>query len=157
MKYSGYLLLIIMLASSALYAQNEADMQKIQSARIALITERLDLTPEQAEKFWPLYREFLQERSDLRQELQQARGNVRKEDLTEEQSKELLELGLRLKEREAQLDRKYSERLSKVIDSRQILALRKAEEDFRRMLLQRIDEQRELRQRIQDRKRSIDN
>ena len=33
-------------------AQNREMMQKIEAAKIALITERLELTPEQAEKFW---------------------------------------------------------------------------------------------------------
>jgi hypothetical protein len=39
------------------FGQDRDARQKIESARIALITERLGLTPEQAEKFWPIYNE----------------------------------------------------------------------------------------------------
>ena len=35
---------------------------KVQSAKAALITRRLSLTPQQAERFWPVYDEFDRER-----------------------------------------------------------------------------------------------
>ena len=40
-------------------------LEKIETARIALISERLELTPEQAEKFWPIYREFGNKRKEI--------------------------------------------------------------------------------------------
>ncbi|MCA6074702.1 Spy/CpxP family protein refolding chaperone [Fulvivirga sedimenti] len=156
MKYLFTLILAVFF-TTGLVAQDEAARQKIESARIALITERLELTPDQAEKFWPIYREYQEKMNGLRQEYQQARGNVRRQDLTEEESQRLLELGMKMKEQQLGMEKTYSERLTKIITSRQLLALRKAEDDFRRMLLERLEKRREMQQRLQNRKDQIDN
>ena len=132
-------------------AQKPGALDKIESAKIALITERLELTPEQAEKFWPLYREYADRRRELRKEFATARGDVRREDLTDEESKTLIEKGLQLKEKQIALDRSYADKFNTIITSRQLLQLRKAEDDFRQMLLERLEKRRETRDRL-DRK-----
>lgn len=149
--------LLFLLIPAFTQAQDQATRDKIEAARIAFITERLELTPAQAEKFWPLYREYLNQRESLRKEFVEARQGVQKKDLTEEESKRLIELGLQFKDRETQLQRTYSERMARVITNRQILQLRKTEDDFRRMLLQRLERRREMQERMQQRKKEIDN
>lgn len=143
--------LLLMMVAWAGVAQSQEAMQKIESARIALITERLDLTPEQAEKFWPLYREYSEKRQQLRQEFIQARQSVGRENMSEEESKQLLQKGLDLKERQLNLDKIYAEKLNRVISSQQLLQLRKAEDDFRKMLLERLERRREQRERLNNR------
>ena len=143
--------------SLCLLGQSQEGMDKIESARIALITQRLELTPDQAERFWPLYREYTQQRQDLRQEFVNARNNLDKKELSEEQTKQLLDQGLKLKERELDLDKRYLERLNKVITNRQLLELRKAEQDFRRMLLERLQNRAEKRENFQRRQQLRDN
>ncbi|PTB97925.1 hypothetical protein C9994_00430 [Marivirga lumbricoides] len=152
MKNIKYLLitgLALSLSVVELFAQSA--QEKIESARIALITDRLSLTPEEAQKFWPLYNEYTNERQQLKQEYMEARKQYREGEMTEAESKELLNLGLKLKERDAQLERKYAEKLNQVISTRQLLALRKAEDDFKKMLLERLQERREKQERFQNR------
>ncbi len=144
------IILIMTIASLGAFAQgnkaveNKEAMEKIESARIALITERLGLTPEQAEKFWPVYREYNQQRRLLRQEFRQTRDGVDLETLTEEQSKELMKKAMDLKKRELTLENEYSDRMGKFISSQQLLQLRAAEHDFQQMLLKRIQNQRQM-------------
>lgn len=158
MKKIIILCLSLLWVSSVAWAQDEAEARrKIESARIALITERLDLSPDQAEKFWPIYREYYQQRDALRKDFQDARGNVSRENLTEEESQRLLQLGMKMKEQQLTLEKKYSERLTNIISSRQLLALRKAEDDFRRMLLERLEKRREMQRRMQRRRDQTDN
>jgi hypothetical protein len=57
-----------------------------------------------------------------------------------------------LKERELGLDRNYSEKLTTVISNRQLLALRKAEDDFRQMLIERLKGRRDQQERLNNRK-----
>lgn len=140
---------VFLVISRELKAQSAQD--KIESARIALITERLNLSPEEAQKFWPLYNEYSQERRALQQEYLKAREQFRAGKMTEEQSEKLLEIGLKLKERELQLDRKYTERMNTVISNRQLIALRQAEIDFRKILLERLKERRDSQERFQNR------
>lgn len=128
-----------------LQAQND----KIESARIAYITQQLNLSPEKAEKFWPIYNEFSRERRALQQEYIQVRKQYQEGELTESESEKLLELGMKLRERELQLERKYSERIASVISNRQLIALRKVENDFKRMLLERLKERRNRQEGIQ--------
>lgn len=152
--YKIALVVLLVWATSTAYAQNQEALDKIESAKIALITERLELTPEQAEKFWPLYHEYSKEREVLRGEYREFRQQNRGRELTEEESKKLLEQGQQFKERQLQIDRVYSERLNQVITNRQILQLRAAEDDFRKMLLERLQQrsnQMEQRERMQQR------
>ena len=149
MKYT-LLILILALALPA-WSQEPDGMRKIEAARIALITERLELTPEQAEKFWPLYREYSGQREVIRKEFMEARREVKAEGMSEEESRKLLAKGLELKERQLLLEKAYAEKFNTVITSRQILLLRKAEDDFRQMLLERLEHRREQRDRMQRR------
>ena len=143
-----------LLVSLSSMAQDQQMMEKIESARIGLITERLGLSPDQAEKFWPLYKEFSRERNLLRQELRDARGDINPEKATEAENQRLLEMQMKLKERELNLEKQYSERILQVISSRQMIQLRKAETDFRNMILNQLRERQrmnELRQRNNNR------
>lgn len=151
------MVMLLVFSGTLLTAQSKEALEKIESARIALITERLELTPEQAEKFWPLYREYSEKRKELRQEFMDARQSVDRKDMTEEESKMLLNKGLELKERQLNIDRTYAERLTRVISTQQLLQLRKAEDDFRRMLLERLERRRDQRERINNRQERKDN
>jgi hypothetical protein len=112
--------------------------EKINAARIAYITERLGLTPEEAEKFWPVYREFVQKRQDLKKEYRQEIKRGADE-------KTLIDLDLKIKQRQVDLERDYSGRLQKVVSAQKVIALRQAEGEFRRMLIRQI-QQRQIRQ-----------
>jgi hypothetical protein len=158
MKSYALLLLCTLCASAILRAQSPEAMKKIESARIALISERLGLTPDQAEKFWPLYREYADQRRAIRQQLQQERGAIEPGNLSDAESRALMERALELKQRELNLEKTYSERLMQVISSQQMLQLRNAERDFQEMLLRRLQMERERqleRQRMMQRRENL--
>lgn len=136
------IILILFFVTSHVFSQSKENMKKIESARIALITERLGLTPEQAEKFWPVYREYNMERREIRQEIREARQGVDLKNLTEEQSKQLMQKSMEMKQKELNLEKKYSKRLNEVITTQQMFKLKNAEQDFQQMLLKRIQQQR---------------
>ncbi|MEM7298359.1 MAG: hypothetical protein AAF391_08855, partial [Bacteroidota bacterium] len=110
----------------------------IEAARIALITERLELTPAQAEKFWPIYREFSKQRQAIRKDFDVARRNFDPNKASEEENKKMLDMAHLVKERQLKLEREYSDRMLKIINTRQLNSLRKAEGDFKEMVLRRI-------------------
>lgn len=154
MRRTAIILILIGFGFIQSFAQQGLDEEtqgKINAARIGLITERLNLSPEQAEKFWPIYKEFLTQRSSLKAEYDQAKGKLDPKTATEEERKELLDLGLKLKERSVGLERTYSDRMLKVISTQQVIALRKAEEDFRRIIIEQIQQRRQNQQERRDR------
>jgi DNA polymerase III delta prime subunit len=130
--------------------QNDA-LKKIESAKIALISERLDLTPEQAERFWPVYNEYYQRQKEIRSNFQNARREIDPKNATEEENKRLLEMGMQVKENQVRLEKEYTDRMLKVISSRQMVELRKAESDFRNMLVERLRSNNITRQQINER------
>jgi hypothetical protein len=137
-----FIIFLLCLNGLSLKAQDNDALNKIESARIALITERLGLTPDQAERFWPLYNEFIQKRKELQQGLRQERENLDMNNLSEEQSQRLMNLAMDIKQRQLDLEKAYSQRLQHIISAQQVMALRKAEEDFRRMIIERLQERR---------------
>lgn len=150
MKHLLKIFFLLLLAMPAM-AQQEAEpdpeetpaadpkvKEKINAARVAYITERLGLTAEEAEKFWPVYREYVQKRQGLRKQFRDAKKSGTDE-------KELLDLDLKLKQQELDLEKDYSGRLQKVISAQKLMSLRQAEVDFRRLLLRQI-QQRQMRE-----------
>lgn len=138
-------IIIIVIATSVVgWAQNQEPngnaKSKLEAARIAIITERLNLTPAEAEKFWPLYNQFAQERRNLQQQALQARKGLDMQNLTEEQSKRLVKAHQQFKQDKLDLENKYTARINNVITARQMIALKKAEDDFRKMILNRLEQ-----------------
>jgi len=141
-----YILLVVILFPLTMFGQNKEAMRKIESARIALISERLGLSPQQAEKFWPLYNEFSNQKREIRNQMTKARAGVDPATITDEQSQRLMELQFEARQKELNLEKDYASRMRNVISSQQLLSLRKAEDDFKRLLLKRIEQRRQQQQ-----------
>jgi hypothetical protein len=149
------ILVLVLLSGSYAFAQDETEpaqrdpksMEKIQALRTAYISEKLNLTPDQAEKFWPIYHEFTQERAKLRQEFKNAQQDIdpNKPDPKAEQN--LVNLGLEIKQKELNLEKDYSGRLLKVINAQQVMSLRKAEQGFRELIINQLQQRRNMQQR----------
>jgi len=107
--------------------------ERIRAAHAAYITQRLELTSAEAEKFWPLYREYAGKRRSLRQQLRDARMKGADE-------KTLLELDLQIKQQELDLEKDYTGRFQKVIDANKLVKLRQAEVDFRKLVLRQVQQ-----------------
>ncbi len=148
------LILIFFLIASTLVvnAQKRNGKEQIEAARIAMISKKLGLTPKQAEKFWPMYNEYRSQRQEIRKEFNNKRKHFDASNASEEQRKSMLKLGYSFKQRQLDLEKKYADRLLQVINSKQALQLRRSEEQFRKMLLKKLQERREMQgERIRDR------
>lgn len=120
--------------------------EKLEAARIGMISNRLGLTPGQAEKFWPIYQEFAQKRGEMRHEFRQMQQGT-DPNSNQQKQEELIKRGLQLKQRELDLETDYSGRILQVITAHQMLNLRKAEQDFRQLILNQLQQRRSLQQR----------
>jgi hypothetical protein len=77
-----------------------------------------------------------------------ARKMIDPKKASEEENKRLLELGLEVKENQLAIERNYSGKMLNVISSRQMMELRGAESDFRKMLVERVRTNSQAKQRI---------
>src|SRR5882762_8312191 len=108
--------------------------EKINSLGIAYLTDKLGLTSDQAEKFWPIYREFAERRKEIRSELRQAAKGIDKNNPDPKKQQDLVDLSLKVKQRVLDLEKDYSGKLMKVVTAEQILRLPNAEAEFRAYL-----------------------
>ncbi len=131
-------LLIALLFTSAVYSQGG---DRIKAFKAAHITNALDLTSAEAEKFWPVYNAHEKKMTALRRRerkeiFQIIRGNM--DGLTEKEADDLIEKGIQFKTTELQYFKDLVQNLRGVIPSKKIVRLRKAEEEFKRILLERM-------------------
>jgi hypothetical protein len=110
---------------------------QIESAKIALITQRLQLTPQEAERFWPVYNEYQQQKENIRRQIVRGRQSELAE-INEQQALDLIRQRQELRQQELAIDEKYYQLLIEATSAKQVLALSKAEAEFRRILLQRL-------------------
>ena len=112
--------------------------EKVRAAHIAYITDQLALTPEEAERFWPIYREFAEKRKGIRQELKDMKRNPDPNKTQEQNDEELVQKQFDVKQKELNLEKDYSGRLLKVISAQKLRTLPEAERRFRQMILDQI-------------------
>ncbi|KAA9332714.1 condensation domain-containing protein [Adhaeribacter soli] len=113
--------------------------EKIDAARTAFLTDKMKLTPEQAQKFWPLYNEFDAKRKELRQKGRPFKGQ-NLETLSDAQIKDQMTLMFDNRQKELNLDKEYADKFQKVISVRQLAAMYKGEREFTKALLQKLNE-----------------
>lgn len=113
------------------YTRNPGTNEKIRAAHAAYVTERLELTPEEAERFWPVYREYAEKRRGLRHQLRENQRNEANEE-------KLLERDLKIQQDELDLEKEYLQKFQKIIPAEKLIKLRQAEADFRKLIFRQI-------------------
>ena len=139
--------ILFLLITSISFAQGFRDKKdKVKALKVAYITEQLDLTTEEAQKFWPIYNTFDDKQAELRHEKMRAildrfePGSVEK--LSEKEASALLTQMETIEENLFTLRKKFIKDLQGVISAKKIIKLKKSEEDFNRRLLKQIREKR---------------
>ncbi|TAF92582.1 MAG: hypothetical protein EAZ14_10295 [Runella slithyformis] len=139
MKLNGWIIVIALAFTTTANAQ-EGGNSKLESAKIGLITNRLNLSTDQAALFWPVYNEFDDKKKEIRKSLRKL--VVETNTLTTSDEKILANLreGLNLQQKEVDVEREYMAKFLKVINVRQLAELYKAEQLFTSMLLKRLNQ-----------------
>ena len=131
------LIFILCITFSTVHAQ-EVRHEKIKALKTAYITEKLELTPSEAQLFWPVYNKYDQKASELRE---QKRNDVYKklrncwDEMTDIEANELIDKYLLIESKEDNLQKEKVAALRKVLSPRKIISLKITEEDFKRELL----------------------
>ena len=135
--YSLLLLFTFGLGNAA-FGQDQEKREKIKTLKIAFFTERLNLTPEEASVFWPLYNEHESAKETLR-ESQREQLSTRFNNLdgiSEEEAQQALQQYLSMEEKEEELDKAFYLKIAEEFSAVRTLKLFQAEREFRRRLLQ---------------------
>ncbi len=117
--------------------------EQVQSAKIAFFTSSLELTPQEAEAFWPVYNQFWKERESAHRRIQ---GSLRAIDrllsgekaATDYELKKMLDVYMNNLSSDAVIQKKYYEEFLKVLSIKQVAKLYRAEEDFRIKMIHQL-------------------
>jgi hypothetical protein len=150
MKKLITLFILFVLSINWVQAQ-QMQRQRIQALKTSYITNALNLTPKEAEQFWPVYNLYTQKIQDLKMDSEmntqkqiRLAGGI--ENITNEQAKILIAKSL--KNQQKITDTKFSmvKELSAIIPSKKILLLQKTERGFNRKMLQELGKRRRMMQ-----------
>ncbi len=141
MKTSKLLTLLLLIITSLTFAQPRFNQKKeqIKALKIAYITDELQLTTEEATKFWPLFNAFEEKQKNFRKERirsymdQNDNGNIDK--MTEKEATSVLNEIENSEEDAFQNRKKFVASLKTILPATKILKLKKAEEGFNKKLL----------------------
>ncbi|WP_230407061.1 hypothetical protein [Pontibacter cellulosilyticus] len=124
------------LASTSVQAQERNE--NVEAAKVAYITDKIELTADQAQKFWPIYNEYETKRREL---MRNYRSGYRRnlEEMSEQEAKARIDEMFDTRERELALEKEYAARYQRVISTKQLIKLYRAERDFTKLLLKKLD------------------
>lgn len=132
-------LFILLLAGVTVFAQRNSSRNQIESVKIGLITNRLNITSEQAPQFWATYNEYSDKRASIRKDLRRLRTDHAAADSTDAQALASIKEMMILRQKEVDLEKDYMNKFLKSISPKQLAELYKTEQDFTRLLLRRLE------------------
>lgn len=140
--------IIILLFSISSFAQDGGKMkERIKAQKVAFITDKLNLTAEEAQKFWPIYNSHEETIDNIKSgDLRDVKMKMRKGDVSDDEADKLLEKLVKAENDMHAARSKLVSDLKKVISSKKIIKLKAAEDQFNKMLLERLKKFREKRQ-----------
>ncbi|MET1259775.1 hypothetical protein ABV409_10545 [Flagellimonas sp. DF-77] len=137
-------MLSLVLFSIATMAQQRPGQERIRSLKIAFLTERLALTSEEAQAFWPIYNEHEKTVEALRvREKQELAGRMASlMDMSDGEASKMLAKYMQLMKEKQEAQQRFVANLDGVISPKKIILLIKSEEDFKKRLLQQFRKRR---------------
>lgn len=135
--------IFILLFSVSVFAQPNRD--RVKALKVSFITEKLDLTPKEAQAFWPIYNTYDDNSNKIKhQDIRNIRREIKQNlnTLTDEKASELLD---RFIQAENDLHKEHMallSKLNKIISPQKIILLKVAEEDFKRKLFDQFKRKR---------------
>lgn len=134
---------IIVFLNLAVNAQDrdshEERMEKYRAEKVSFLTTRLDFTPAEAEKFWPIYNQMEKERWEAQKSRRDLENKVKEaeETLSDNDVIKLTREFSGSMQKEGALLTNYNEKLLKVLPPKKVLKLYKTENEFRMYMIKK--------------------
>lgn len=141
------LITLLLIFSSNAFAQdppanskNGNRWEKIENYKVGYLTQKLDLTTGEAEKFWPVYNKYQDKIRELRMETRANRRSMDIASKSDEEVEAMVDAQIEARLTRAKLEKAYHQELKKVLPVRKVALYYTAEEQFKRELLRRLRE-----------------
>jgi hypothetical protein len=118
--------------------------KRIESMRIAFITQRLNLTSEEAQQFWPVFNQF----SEKMQQIKGTKMDAPLDEMSDADTEKMILSEFDKESKELELKKEYYQKLKKVLPIRKVAKLYRAERDFKNELVKYLKEARDERKQL---------
>jgi hypothetical protein len=131
-----YTIVFSMLLFFSAMAQDDQQrgLGRLEAYKIAYLTKKLNLTPQEAQQFWPIYNQYQQEIKSARSDLKSNRPDE-----------------IQMEEKMLNIRKKYNSQFSKALNPEKVNTLYKSEKEFGHMVQKELIERRQ--QKTDNRKR----
>lgn len=144
---TSFIILALLLQINPVNAQQKhsekhssANRENMEAQRVAFITQELNLTPDEATVFWPVYNEYDAKRHDLKKSFRKS-GDYHKTDidkLSEKEATQILDNQIIESQKFLDLRKEYHAKYKSLLPAVKILKLYDAEREFQRMLMDKM-------------------
>ena len=145
MRIQGWMMIGMLLISGATWGQNEPSrfqeaMAKMKADRVSFLTDKLQLTVEEAQQFWPVYNEMNKKSDEIEVQIRTIVQNYKKnkETLSITELETMSDKMMELQSYSTKLDAEYYQKYKKVLPIRKIMELNQAEREFKHELLKQL-------------------
>lgn len=133
----------IFMMISLISTAQPGDRERIKQLKIAFISEELKLTPEEGQKFWPLYNSFEEERHDQEKEMRkQFKRLEEKPNLTAQDILTVNDKATEGRIAMAKSEQKYIQEVTALLGPQRTLTLIQSEDKFRKRVLEELRDRR---------------
>lgn len=114
--------------------------ENIESMKIAYITQKVDLTPEEAQQFWPVYNQYTEKVQELRKkrkmDRREAKQNV--EELSDKEVEQEVDNEIVFRQKELDIQKEYHSKFKAILPIKKVARLYAAEDQFKMVLLNKL-------------------
>lgn len=145
MKKGAYILAAMLLFSTAIVSAQNPNRERLESYKIAFFTQRLNLTPAEAEKFWPLYNQYQEKKLKIQQERLVLNRKFNQE-ISTLSDEEMIAMGdkiVELEVLEAELSLTFHKHIKAALPPAKVLRFYQAENQYKVQLLNELQERRQ--------------
>jgi hypothetical protein len=114
--------------------------EKIEALKVSFLTTKMNLTPEEAQKFWPVYNKFSEEKHALKKDVRELKQDAKSglESMSDSDVNKYIEQKFLFEQKELELKKKYLAEFKKVLPVKKIALMYQAEDEFKKHLLEQI-------------------
>jgi len=149
MKYNKVLTRLILIAAffficSVSSGQDEPNIERMESMRIAFFTEKLALTKTEAEKFWPVFNDYTNRKEKINADRRNLFRYIQRNGdyLSDKEVSESLEKYINLDKEDKELSEVFNQKFLEILPARKVLKIYLADHQFKVFILNRIRENR---------------
>ncbi len=135
-----FFLVIIISLGINICSRAQSPGDRIKSKRIAYFTDKLQLTPDEAQKFWPVFNEYDQKKNAINAEKRKLTESFRNNytNMSETEVDKTINILIKLSQQDTELFEDYNKKFRTILSAQKVMKLYLAETEFKVILLREL-------------------